>query len=267
MNCRVLRTLKTRDSIVWITLINKGYIEFAKNFIMSIKKNCCEFDNSSFFSSFVIFCTDQESYDEFKNEYNCVLFLSSSSSLPSEIQQWETKGYKEIVFKKLDVISCTLKNTVADYVGFIDMDIVLFSNPTKLIEQYISQYPDVSIFAQCDEVLMNGMNTCSDRTYCPSICTGMIVFKNDPFLYDTFDYNLATDSQHYYGDQDYLLKKIQDKNVKYLTIDRNVCINGCYPSLKDTRIIVPEGACTVHFNYLYNYMKKDKMILQGMWYC
>ena len=181
MNCRVLRTLKTPYSIVWIRLINKGYIEFAKNFIMSIKKNCCEFDNSSFFSSFVIFCTDQESYDEFKNEYNCVLFLSP---LSSEIQQWETKGYKEIVFKKLDVISCTLKNTVADYVGFIDMDIVLFSNPTKLIEQYISQYPDVSIFAQCDEVLMNGMNTCSNRTYCPSICTGMIVFKNDPFLYN-----------------------------------------------------------------------------------
>ena len=109
------------------------------------------------------------------------------------------------------------------------------------------------------------INMCSDQTYCPSICTRMIVYKNDPTLYDMLDYNRTKDAELYSCDQDYLLTKIQNP-VKYFTIVRNACINGCYPSFRETKIIVPKETCTVHFFYLYNYMKKYKIILQGMWY-
>ena len=98
---------------------------------------------------------------------------------------------------------------------------------------------------------------CSNQTYCPNICTGMIVFKNDPTLYHMFDYDHTKDVELYSCDQDYLLTKIQNP-VKYF--------NGCYPLFRETKIIVPKETCTVHFFYLYNYMKKDKIILQGTWY-
>ena len=80
---------------------------------------------------------DQESYDELKDNYCCTLFDTTKFFLSPKIQPSETKAYKEMVFTKLDVMSYKLKNTVADYVHFNDMDIVLFLDPTKVVEEYI----------------------------------------------------------------------------------------------------------------------------------
>ena len=99
----------------------------------------CHVRGTVVISSLVLlfFCMDQESYDELKDNYCCTLFDTTKFFLSPKIQHSETKAYKEMVFTKLDVMSYKLKNTVADYVHFIDMDIVLFLDPTKVVEEYI----------------------------------------------------------------------------------------------------------------------------------
>ena len=104
------------QKIVWITLINKGYIDFTKNFLMSIKNHCItDFE-------LVIYCIDDESFNTF-NDNDLCFCIRIEKSLPLELQTWGLAGYKEIVFTKLDVILNTLKNNekhVAVAIGFID---------------------------------------------------------------------------------------------------------------------------------------------------
>ena len=245
------------QKIVWITLINKGYIDFTKNFLMSIKNHCItDFE-------LVIYCIDDESFNTFNDNELCFC-IRIENSLPLELQTWGLAGYKEIVFTKLDVILSTLKNNEKHVaVGFIDTDIVLFSNPTDIFIAAMNDVPEVPIFCQCDEG--GNDNICTNRRKCANICSGLIVFRNYENLYPLFDYS-NVDIQMYDSDQHFLNEKLQELNISVHTIDKYICCNGQYPELQYKKVDFPTHTCSVHFNYMVGFEKVEKMKLQNLWF-
>ena len=53
------------ESLVWITLINSGYLNFTKNFLESMKVF-----NSAF--KLIVYCIDKESIEALRNYDNCI---------------------------------------------------------------------------------------------------------------------------------------------------------------------------------------------------
>lgn len=118
--------------------------------------------------------------------------------LTSEMKGFFDMEYKQIVSSKLDVIKYALQNLGVEAVGYIDTDIVLFSDPSVIMLSKMKQHPDIDIFCQCDE---EGTK-CMDVRHCRNICSGVIVFRNKKELYKIFDYKLhnmvaSHTDQHY----------------------------------------------------------------------
>ena len=261
----------SNTSLLWITLINKAYIDFTKNFLKSIELRNIKFNN------FVIFCADEDSFTEFKDKCCCICTNEIlDKHLSPELGNWEDDEYKKIVFTKLDVFLYTLKNTYTlgiQHIGYIDMDMVLFSDPTTVMLEHIEKYPETSIFCQCNENpadirehTHHGYTyICSNVTSCAQICTGLIALKNDPNLYHLFDYT-ESDMHKFYGDEDFFHGKVIKYNISHRTIDRFVFVNGCYPNFRHKNMFVFPQVCAVHFNYMFNCHKKSFMQMHGMWY-
>jgi hypothetical protein len=246
--------------LIWITLINKGYIDFAKNFIINNEKKNIHFP-------LIIFCTDDESYNELSN-YNCITIrMNFRYEVTKGYSDYYNNEYKKIVFNKLDAILYTLKNTYnlnVKSIGYIDTDIILFSDPSVVYSNEMYNHPDINIFAQCDEY----SNICTDKLNCPYICSGAIVFRNLPEIYSIFDYSNFNINDYNGGDQDLLLEKIKKNNFKYMTIDKNIVRNGGnYNSheYKNSKINF-DNICLMHFNHCVGDEKKNIMKLNDLWY-
>lgn len=250
--------------ILWITLINYGYIDYAKNFLKSM-----ELSNVSF--KLLIYCLDNETIEELKSYKNCICINADvfmrrrQKKAEKRLVCWKEQEYKELVFLKLDAMLYSLHRGRAiniKSVGYIDTDIVLVSDPTAIMTNIMNENPNISVFAQCDE----SGPWCSNRTNCPVFCSGVILFRNIPELYKYFVY----DDSHIKicsGDQDYLYKMFKKFNVPVLTIEKHIFLNGSYFGInKITPCILPKSACLVHFNYRIGNAKKDKMKEHNMWY-
>ena len=254
--------LEEEQPLIWITLINYGYIHFTKNFLMSLKKYGVTM-------KLYIYCINfDKCYEELKEFDNCVclnaeLFLKTQ--IGDAMSVWAQMAYKQLVFCKLDAIKYTLMNTNSKgikAIGYIDTDIIVLSNPTDVIMRYMTVFPNMSIFSQCDEVMK-----CRDISNCGNICSGAIVFKNNPDYYHIFDYN-KIDIQRFMGDQDFLLSKIRTYCIKTITIDKNIFINGTYPGIKpgSGELDLKQQASLIHFNWLVGDEKEKQMRRLGMWY-
>lgn len=246
-------------SLIWITLINYGYINYTKNFLKSMEKSKSTF-------KLIVFCIDTQTYEELKNCDNCICLHTDflyDRGLASDFKVWEEKDYKKIVFAKLDVILYTLKNTYdmgIEAVGYIDTDIVLFSDPTIIMLEAMNQNKDINIFSQCDE----GGKTCSNKIDCQNICSGVIVFRNNKSLYHIFEYT-SEDINKFCTDQHFLTSNLKKLNIICLTIDKNIFLNGSYFHINHSNIF-PDSACLIHFNYMVGNQKQRKMIEQNVWY-
>ena len=76
-------------SLLWITLINKAYIEFTNNFLKSIELRNIRFNN------FVIFCADEDSFNEFKDKCCCICIDEGlNKCISSKLGHWEDNNYK-----------------------------------------------------------------------------------------------------------------------------------------------------------------------------
>ncbi len=255
--------LEEEKELIWITLINYGYINFTKNFLKSLKKYGVNM-------KLYVYCINFEKcYNELKEFDNCVC-LNAELFLKKKIGEGLVVGaqmaYKQVVFCKLDAIKYTLMTGYhkgLKAVGYIDTDIIVLSNPTDVIMKYMKVCPDdISIFSQCDEVLK-----CRDIMNCGNICSGAIVFKNNPAYYNIFDYTEA-DIQRFMGDQDFLLYKIRAYGIKVITIDKNIFINGTYPGIKPDsgKLVLKKEASLIHFNWLVGKDKETQMRRLGMWF-
>jgi len=248
--------------IKWITLINYGYIEYTKNFLKSIEVNKVKDFR------LVIYCINnkekiEEELGEYKN-IECVdakVFLEEKE-YTDKFTLYESTEYKKIVFAKLDAIKYTLKKNKENMVGYIDMDIVLFRNPSEIIEEEIKLYPEYDVYSQCDE-----SKVCRDKFNCRKICSGLCVFRNREEIYKCLEYNVE-EINNYMDDQHNLLEKLNKYGMKHITIDKNIFINGSYRYIyrKDTQVEFPKNKCAVHYNFIVGNEKIHRMKVQKMWY-
>jgi len=253
-----------KKDILWITLINGGYVHYTKNFLKSMERANIQF-------KLIVFCLDDRAFSELKDNSLCICVMVNflSMKLPTDMRQWGDMEYKKIVYAKLDAIVYTLRSTYdlgVESVGYIDTDIFLFSDPTPIILNEMKVYTDIDIFCQCDEQSI----TCSNRNKCLNICSGAFVIRNKKELYDLFKYD-DSDILGHYSDQHFLHDTLNKRSVKYRTIEKNIMPNGGYyfarysNGLTQKILAIDESVCLIHYNYLVGHNKELYMRIQGHW--
>lgn len=241
--------------VIWFTLINKGYVDYTKNFLKSMEKSGCTF-------KLIVYCLDTQAMDDLKDYQNCeCIKFDMKKSMSTGMSKWATKEYKDVVFAKLDAMQKTMEKYPNKPVGYIDTDIVLLSDPTPIILDSMQKHPDIDVFAQCDE----SGEKCTDHLNCPYICSGVIVFRK-PLSDKIFKYTVE-DMNTFWGDQDFLLNKFNTNGIKTFTIDKNIFLNGSYEGIQSgSPATLPKEACLVHFNWMVGDQKVKRMKEQNMWY-
>lgn len=261
------------SSILWITIINYGYIEYTQNFLLSMKLSNCPF-------KLLVFCLDQTTMDSLACYDNCVCLNAKIlkdinpefSSYTEKFTVWGEHDYLKIVFTKMDALHYTLRETFGlgcTAVGYLDMDMFYIKDPTPIVIDLMKRNESIDIFCQCDEDFGH-VSHCSKKHHCPFICSGIIVFRNHPSLYPCFRYS-SYDIFNYTGDQAYLFAKLKQMDIVTLTIEKTVFMNGSYLTKywnetgSQDPAPIPEETSLIHFNYLIGADKKKRMIRQKMW--
>lgn len=245
--------------IKWITLINNGYVHFTKNFLKSMEINKVSFH-------LTIFCLDDESMVALQGIPN-VTILSAMPFMKRRMNKnltvWKSMDYKKIVFAKLDAIKYSLEKFNDSYIGYIDTDIIVFKDPTETMHNAMRDNPAAVIISQCDEAELE----CSNINKCPNICSGVILFKQCNIINTILEY-IDQDMIGYLTDQHYLTAQLKKYNVSYMTINRNIFLNGMYPGVKDneTKLVIPNSAVLLHYNFMIGSYKQRFMIQNNMWY-
>ena len=242
-------------NITWITLVNHGYVSYAKNFLRNVQERNIPF-------VLHIFCTDEMAFQELQHEPGCVCFSADflQLSLSTNMTNWQEYEYKKITFAKLDTIQYCLQYA-NNPIGYIDTDIVLFRDPTPYFVEEMSRHPDIWVFSQCDE---RG-TICTDCYNCKNFCTGVTVYRNDPELCFIFDYE-EEDVESWSSDQAFLNHTCELYDIPTMTLSKSLLSNGCYfPELQESEIDIPDTCCLLHFNYMIGHQKKECMKLQHMW--
>ena len=244
--------------IVWITLINEAYIEYTMNFLESMKRASCAF-------ILIVYYIDISVKDKLKDYTNCICLDASifaKYKLTSSETSWKQHEYKQICFAKLDAIKYTRQMLLplnVKYVGYVDTDIVLFSDPSPIVLEYFRTHEDCTILAQCDEV----SKTCRSSKNCNLFCAGFIIFNeavNDS-LFTYVDKDLYRRS----SDQQFLQHETRIKKINVHTLPKNVCMNGGYTHAWTKP--VSKEACLLHFNHIIGNTKKmERMKEMDMWY-
>jgi len=248
-------------SLVWITLINHGYVEYTKNFLIAMEK-------ANISMKLVVYCINKESIETLAPFKNCICLDASpflKYTLPSDLKEWLNIDYIKICFAKLDAIYHTLKTTRlsgVQSVGFIDTDIILLKDPTPFFLDKMQKNKRIGIFSQCDEK----QTICSNPLVCPCFCAGLIVFRNIRENYPFFMYT-DDDIKRYTSDQEYLLHKFRATSTTCMTLEKTVLLNGCFPGVKtEEPLLLPKTASLIHFNWMVGHEKMKHMKRLGMWY-
>ena len=241
--------------IIWITFANFGYVDFVINFSLYAKP--LKFN-------LVVFCLDEQTYNILKNIYTCIKFYKDASK---NLTKFGNTDYKNIVFMKLYVIAHAFDLYPDKLIGYIDTDIILFQNPEKYIRALLNKYPDVQIFTQCDEG--GKFKECSNRNYCPNMCSGVMLIKNSDIMKKALKYTSA-DINNFETDQHYLNSKLDELKIKRFTFSRFLMPNGAFYRLyKVIKHDLPKPnfkkEILIHFNYLIGTDKIKVMKKWGFW--
>lgn len=247
-------------SILWITLINYGYVEFARNFLASMRSSHSQF-------TLLVFCTDTQAAEALSEYKNCIcidadVFLKFR--LTRNLSTWGKSEYRKLSFAKLDAVSYAMTHSYKlgfETVAFIDTDIVLFSDPSPILRELMNEHKNVDIFSQCDE----SAEACSNPSACPLLCTGLMAFRNISSNHKLFSYT-ESDVKNYTSDQDFLNKSIADQKTRTLTVGKNIFLNGSHPYLRNPQSLArPSSACAAHFNYMIGFDKIHRMKELSLW--
>lgn len=151
--------LTTKDAFdnsnypVIVSFSNFGYIKFAENCILSLKK----MKNHSV----VFYCLDIDTYNYLSNidtgNLDIKYILFDKFDIPKEFSNFYTKDFIKIVTKKLNVIFDALEKY--KYIHYIDSDVVCINEPTIT---FYSDYTDYDIVFQYDGTdFLYGINQCT----------------------------------------------------------------------------------------------------------
>lgn len=252
-------SLPANNKIVWITLITPGFIEYAQNFFKTLQKNQIDF-------KVVVFCTSDECVEALKEFPSAVCVNIESNVRENNLMKWGDQSYKEICFQKLDVLSLILNlisgDSRFDAVGYIDTDTIMLKDISKVFSEHLKQYPEVDIFAQCDE----GGEECFDHEKCLVLCAGLILFRNKPQLNDLFAYRKEDMGNFNNNDQEFLCKQLKGcKHILHRTISKQILLNGQHKYVRRHSNELPSTATLLHFNYMIGETKISNMKKRGVW--
>lgn len=246
--------------IVWITIINKGYIRYTQNFLKSM-----EIHNVSF--TLAVYCLDNEIPMYLANFKNVVCLDASyfiKGLFDSSFTQWGTLSYKSLVFSKLDALKYSLelcKKYNIETLAYIDTDIIVLKDPSPIILRLMDN-SELDIIHQCDE----DIQLCSDSSMCPNMSSGVIGFRTSKIPSSIFDYCSADILQNT-SDQHYIMNKIDELGIKRKSVYKHIFLNGIYPNLTTNYpLILHEKSSLIHFNCMIGNEKEYNMRLKGMWY-
>lgn len=258
-----IQTCAGSSGLVWIAMINNGYVEYTKNFLkaMDVYGSAC---------TILIYCLDAESLAALSTERHCIALDASvflKKKYTSSLSIWATYSYKEMMFAKLDAMKFTIQHARSlgiPFVGYLDTDIILLSNPTADATSCMNEHPSVQVVALCDEPTP----ACTNQSACKNLCAGTMVFRVKGLNDSMFEYTSRNiDTMH--SDQELLVKNFKDMNIVTRSIKKPIWMNGAYPGVKGgTKMTVPSGTNLIHFNYIVdrNYAKREAMKVHGMWF-
>lgn len=226
----------------YITLTNDGYIDYTQNLLISAENVGIK--------DIEVFCVGKKSYNYFnKQGVTSHLISNSLFSGTLKFQEWRTKNFNKLMYKKLSIIYESLINS--DKVLYIDGDIVFLKN----IFKELNEYPIKDLVGQWDYNPTTKANT---------LCAGFMIVNNTENSRNLFNPSFVPkkllDSKFHFDDQKYINQNI--KKVDYEFLDINKYPNGAYYYENFEKL----DPSIIHFNYLIGEEKKLKMKEYGYWY-
>lgn len=133
---------------VLITYSNYGYIDFAKNLILSLAKVLKN-------HTLHFYCLDKQTYDALSvYKYPFLILELFEKNVSSEIQSYGDPEYNRITHTKMSVLRKSLE--MYNFIHFIDCDVVCFKEPDS---SYYLQYRNHDIVFQYDWTFKNNIPT------------------------------------------------------------------------------------------------------------
>lgn len=247
--------------LIWITIINKGYINYTRNFLRSMEIHGISF-------TLIVYCLDKDTMNNLEPYKNVVCLDASyfiKGTLDPSFSQWGMISYKSLVFSKLDALKYSLnlcKKYNIHLLSYIDTDIIVLKDPTPIILAAFNEHFNMDIIHQCDETIQ----ICSNSSYCPAMSTGVIALRTSKLPDSIFEYcsdNIIDNM----SDQHYLIHRIDEVGIQRMSINKYIFLNGIFPNLTTPNfLILPESASLIHFNCMIGNEKEESMKLKGMWF-
>jgi len=231
--------------IKYVTLTNKGYIEYTNNLLSSIKQNKINIDLS-------IYTLDTVSYDYFSN-INVRTKLIDSSSYNEEFSEFELQNssdFYKIVYFKFFCLNDLLKSS--KFVLFLDGDIVIKKDFSKKIYEMIDK---------SDFIAQSNKSPHDDNI--DEINSGFMLFRSNKKVLKYINpdrFSLKKFSKFKFHDQTYI-NNIKSK-FDYKLLDLDDFPNGAHFKKYKDRL----DPYIIHYNYILGHEKKNQMISDGNWY-
>lgn len=250
--------------LVWISMINTGYLGFARHFQRNL-------DALGLALPLVVACTDAAAYAGAVALGMAAVRMPpplNDTPLATALTTWSTPEYRAVTFVKLDALRAALaaaRRASIRLVGFIDFDIALLRDPSPAVVAAAAARPDVALWAQCEEP----RGRCGERPHapCPKLCSGVLALRTDVPAADACLAYTAADVRRHACDQEFLQEAWDAARLPRASLDRVAFPNGLQAGV-DTHASRPRlrGAVLVHFNWLEAAAKVPTMRRWRLWH-
>ena len=219
----------------FITLTNKGYLDYTRNMIISLKK-------LDIATPLKVYCIGEECYDELDYDDKELLLTDA----PDDLQVFREGDWNKVVVQKFNIIYKELMK--GENVLFSDGDIVWLDS--RFQRDIKNRLDDNDILFQNDH---------QDDNDDGQLCSGIMYIKCNDKNKQTFN-PANIDINNFKCDQIYL-NEIK-AGLKYDKLPLKKYPNGQYFYNRPCR----QGSYCIHFNYLVGHEKKETMKKLNYWF-
>jgi len=234
-----------RETTKYVSLTNKGYIDYTHNLLSSIKENQIDID-------LTIYSLDKDSYNYFsKKNISTKLIDTDASKIDfSKFEFQNSSEFYKIVYFKFYCINDLLQTN--NYVHFLDGDIVIKKDFSNEILKYGE---NIELLAQSNK----SPHDSNDE----EINSGFMLFNSTKKIKKYINpkrFSLKKFSKFKFHDQTYI-NNIKNR-IDYKLLNLDDFPNGAhFKKYKDS--IDP---FIIHYNYILGHEKKNEMIKDNNWY-
>ena len=236
------------ETLLW-TMTSNGYKYLTYNLYLSLQKVNIKM-------KLMIVCVDKESQMFFRSMNVPSIFYKpvrpvAPGNQPSQFGSDTFMNYNRM---KLEIMEDLRLKTAANYIIYLDGDIVVFRDFIPYIKEQFSISNTTFLF-QCDDLYAS-----PNKTQC---CTGFFAFKRTPLEKSPFvvyDLSLWLTIRE---DQPWVNKHIRMYNISYDYLDRSLFPNGVYVNEGRWKVGNPY---LLHFNHMVGNTKITVMKRLRLWY-